>query len=139
VDVGWLWDCWGVRERWVWCVWGRCGCGCGWVSVYVGVRGVYVYGVWCVHVVCGVWCMVCGVWGVVCGVGVCVWVLGGWGRSPPALEHSKVCTCCDFEHLQRGCSTGSKGPGLIPNNFNVIFKKSTPAPPDSELRSNMPR
>jgi hypothetical protein len=50
-----------------------------------------------------------GVWGVGCGVGCGVysgvwgWVgVSGWegGSSPLALEHSKVCTLCDFGHLQ---------------------------------------
>jgi hypothetical protein len=42
-----------------------------------------------------VWgCMGVGVWGRGC-VGGC----GGVG-SPLALEHSKVCTLCDFGHLQ---------------------------------------
>jgi hypothetical protein len=47
------------------------------------------------------------VWDGGCGVGWCV----GWGGvgvgvvcvgrgSPLALEHSKVCTLCDFGHLQ---------------------------------------
>jgi hypothetical protein len=63
----------------------------------------------CVGVVCvgvgwdGGWC---GVWGVgvggcVCGrVMECVGVVCLGGRSPLALEHSKVCTMCDFGHLQ---------------------------------------
>jgi hypothetical protein len=39
-----------------------------------------------------------GVWG--CGgVGVCGGVCGG-GGGPIAFEHSKVCTLCDFGHLQ---------------------------------------
>jgi hypothetical protein len=49
---------------------------------------------------CGVWGLVCvcgRVVGCVCVVCVC---LGGGGRSPLALEHSKVCTLCDFGHLQ---------------------------------------
>jgi hypothetical protein len=34
-----------------------------------------------------------------------VWVFGdvvvwGWGWFPLAFEHSKVCTLCDFGHLQ---------------------------------------
>jgi hypothetical protein len=33
--------------------------------------------------------------GVVGVVGV-----GGWGWFPLAFEHSKVCTLCDFGHLQ---------------------------------------
>jgi hypothetical protein len=33
-----------------------------------------------------------------CGSGVCGGV--GGGGSPLALEHSKVCTLCDFGHLQ---------------------------------------
>jgi hypothetical protein len=43
------------------------------------------------------------VWGVVGGVGVwwgVVGVCGCGGGSPLALEHSKVCTLCDFGHLQ---------------------------------------
>jgi hypothetical protein len=40
---------------------------------------------------CGVYS---GVWG---WVGVSG---GGAGSSPLALEHSKVCTLCDFGHLQ---------------------------------------
>jgi hypothetical protein len=53
----------------------------------------------------GVGCCVCGVgWGVWGGgvwvlCGVCVWA-GAGGRFPLALEHSKVCTLCDFGHLQ---------------------------------------
>jgi hypothetical protein len=35
-----------------------------------------------------------GVWGGGCG-GV-----GVWGGFPLAFEHSKVCTLCDFGHLQ---------------------------------------
>jgi hypothetical protein len=60
---------------------GRCG----------GVWGGGVGGV-------GVWW--CGVWGG--GVGVWWGVYGGRGvgGSPLALEHSKVCTLCDFGHLQ---------------------------------------
>jgi hypothetical protein len=43
---------------------------------------------------CGVW------WGGVCdGVG-CVWCAVGGGGLSFALEHSKVCTLCDFGHLQ---------------------------------------
>jgi hypothetical protein len=49
--------------------------------------GVGVWGFW------GVWW--CGVCGGVGGVVVC-----GGGGSPLALEHSKVCTLCDFGHLQ---------------------------------------
>jgi hypothetical protein len=55
----------------------------------------------CVWACGGVWVCV-GVWW---GVGVCVRVVGCGcvclgGRSPLALEHSKVCTLCDFGHLQ---------------------------------------
>jgi hypothetical protein len=71
------------------------GCLVGCVVVCVG---------WCGGV-CGlVWCGVWGVWGGVCGgvwdgvVCVCVW--GRGGRFSLALEHSKVCTLCDFGHLQ---------------------------------------
>jgi hypothetical protein len=50
-----------------------------------GCGGVGVYG--CGHVV--VWgCRTVGVW----------WCGGGW--FPLAFEHSKVCTLCDFGHLQ---------------------------------------
>jgi hypothetical protein len=81
----------------------------GWDRMW-GLVGVCVCGrvVGCVGVVCvgwdGGWC---GVWGL---VGVCVWACDGvcgrrvWvclgGRSPLALEHSKVCTMSDFGHLQ---------------------------------------
>jgi hypothetical protein len=56
----------------------------GWWVVWVvwgggGVGGVVVWGVW---------------W----GGGVVVW--GAGAGSPLALEHSKVCTLCDFGHLQ---------------------------------------
>jgi hypothetical protein len=75
--------------------------------------GVVGCGVGCV-VGCGVGCVVGGVvgWGGVCGVGWGVWGGGVWvlcgvcvlagagGRFPLALEHSKVCTLCDFGHLQ---------------------------------------
>jgi hypothetical protein len=84
------------------------------------VGGVVCVGVWWVRVwgcgwcgVCG-WCGGCGgvggVVGVVGVVGVCVVVCGGvwvvwwgwwgWGWFPLAFEHSKVCTLCDFGHLQ---------------------------------------
>jgi hypothetical protein len=33
-------------------------------------------------------------------VGVGVWGCGGVGWFPLAFEHSKVCTLCDFGHLQ---------------------------------------
>jgi hypothetical protein len=44
----------------------------------------------------GVWGCVGGVVGVVGGCGGC----GGVGGFPLAFEHSKVCTLCDFGHLQ---------------------------------------
>jgi hypothetical protein len=53
----------------------------------VGVVGVVGVGVWG-------W----GVVGVGLLVGVGVWGCGGW--FPHAFEHSKVCTLCDFGHLQ---------------------------------------
>jgi hypothetical protein len=31
---------------------------------------------------------------------VCVVCVGVWGWFPLAFEHSKVCTLCDFGHLQ---------------------------------------
>jgi hypothetical protein len=53
----------------------------------VVVWGCRTVGVW--------WCGGCGgVWGVGCGGG------GGGGWFPFAFEHSKVCTLCDFGHLQ---------------------------------------
>jgi hypothetical protein len=37
----------------------------------------------------------------VVGVGLCGCVgVGVWGWFPLAFEHSKVCTLCDFGHLQ---------------------------------------
>jgi hypothetical protein len=54
---------------------------CGGVGVW-GVVGVVVWWVW--------GCGVCG------GMGGC----GGGGWFPLAFEHSKVCTLCDFGHLQ---------------------------------------
>jgi hypothetical protein len=67
------------------------------VGFWGGCGGV---GVW--------WCgggVVVGCWGGCGGVGcVVVWWWGVWwcggGGSPLALEHSKVCTLCDFGHLQ---------------------------------------
>jgi hypothetical protein len=41
---------------------------------------------------------VVGVVWVVCVV--CVVCVGVWGWFPLAFEHSKVCTLCDFGHLQ---------------------------------------
>jgi hypothetical protein len=86
----------------VWRVWGCGGVvvwGCGSVVVVVveGVGGAGLWGVWWCGgpggAVGGVRCGGCGgVWG--CG-GV---VGGGW--FPLAFEHSKVCTLCDFGHLQ---------------------------------------
>jgi hypothetical protein len=39
--------------------------------------------------------------GCVGGVGgVCGVCVGVWGWFPLAFEHSKVCTLCDFGHLQ---------------------------------------
>jgi hypothetical protein len=67
--------CGGMGGCGVWWVWGcgECG-GVGYVVVWVGV-GVYWF---------------CGVGGV-----------GVWGGGGPlAFEHSKVCTLCDFGHLQ---------------------------------------
>jgi hypothetical protein len=57
-----------------------------------------------------------GVWG--CG-GVGVWGCGGRGWFPLAFEHSKVCTLCDFGHLQF----------IIPiiMRQNEIMKKSSTA------------
>jgi hypothetical protein len=57
-----------------------------------GVWDVWVGGVGCVRVV---WCGGCRVVGRGCGVWWCVGVF-----SPLALEHSQVCTLCDFGHLQ---------------------------------------
>jgi hypothetical protein len=59
----------------------------------------------------GVWCGgVCGGVGVGCRVWWGVWCVVGWvclggggvggGVGSLALEHSKVCTLCDFGHLQ---------------------------------------
>jgi hypothetical protein len=74
------WGCWG-RRGWL------CG-GSGGVGVW-SCGGVMVWGV-------GVWgCGGCGG----CG-GVGVWGCGGVGWFPLAFEHSKVCTLCDFGHLQ---------------------------------------
>jgi hypothetical protein len=102
VVVGW----------WVW-VWG--GRVCGWCGVCGGVCGVCVVcgggGVRRVRGGVGVgwWVWVWGVGRWVCGVGCrvgcrVVWCGGGRGvcvrGSPFALEHSKVCTLCDFGHLQ---------------------------------------
>jgi hypothetical protein len=83
--------------------------GCGGVGGVVVWVGVVVWGVWWCGGCGGVWVWWCGgfggvgLWGCggVVGVGcVGVWVCGGWGCSPLALEHSKVCTLCDFGHLQ---------------------------------------
>jgi hypothetical protein len=56
------------------------------------------------------WVGVCG--RVVGCVGVvCVGVSGGGGgRFPLALEHSKVCTLCDFGHLQFICTAYDRAP-----------------------------
>jgi hypothetical protein len=71
-----------------------CGGGGGVGGVGCGVWGVVVVW-WCGGV--GVW--VCG--GVGCvGCGGCGVVVVWWVGSPLALEHSKVCTLCDFGHLQ---------------------------------------
>jgi hypothetical protein len=84
-----VWVGWGVVWGWVVCGVGVGGCewcvgvGCGGCGVGVGVGGGVGGGVW---------------WGGVCdGVG-CVWC--GEGGLSFALEHSKVCTLCDFGHLQ---------------------------------------
>jgi hypothetical protein len=122
-----VWWVWGRREIVVWLVGWGCGgvglwwcggvgCGvwgCGGCGGVVGVGVWWVWGVGCVVVWVGV--VVWGVWGVwVCG-GVVVWVGvglwgvwwcggcgggGGGGWFPLAFEHSKVCTLCDFGHLQ---------------------------------------
>jgi hypothetical protein len=63
----------------------------------IGFGGVVVWG--CTGVV--VWgCGGCGGVGGVVGVVGVVWVCGGVGWFPLAFEHSKVCTLCDFGHLQ---------------------------------------
>jgi hypothetical protein len=61
-----------------------------------GLGGVVVYRVWVCGGVGGV-----GLWGVWWVWWVWwVWVCGGVGWFPLAFEHSKVCTLCDFGHLQ---------------------------------------
>jgi hypothetical protein len=51
------------------------------------------------------------------GLGV-VWTVGGVGSSL-ALEHSKVCTQCDFGHLQFLFLKNE-----LKNEFKKIFKKN---------------
>jgi hypothetical protein len=73
----------------------------GWGGGCVGCGVLCVCGVW--RVVCG-GCCGCG-WGGVVGrvdVGCGVWWVfwGAGGGLTLALEHSKVCTLCDFGHLQ---------------------------------------
>jgi hypothetical protein len=78
----------GVWWDGVW--WGGWGVGCSGVGV----------GWWWGGLACGGVCGGVGVVGCcrVCGGVVCEWC-GGGGLSF-ALEHSKVCTLCDFGHLQ---------------------------------------